>query len=290
MNKLLYLDLSNNSIEHVSENAFQSLTHLLKLTLQSNKWKTNSTISGIFTPMSKLRHLDLGAAFMFKYTKDTEDGNVTVRHISNLERLFNGSNLSHLVTLHLENNGLLTCSSSMFSAMPNLTELWLNDNSIGNIVLDAKLLPKLQKLHIENNAIQFLSSDVIANFVIMNYNQSLRQVNISNNPFECSCHTRTFIKWMQMNISKNFVVDRDQVFCQTPRVEPVMSVKLSSLDDSPCHSQVDSVHRVSYFVLGLILVSAVVVVVLCLILRNRQRSTSSSRQHRGPSYLPVHDM
>ena len=84
----------------------------------------------------------------------------------------------------------------IFENQKNLEEPLLSENKMQNFRIEIGHMVKLRYLDISSNNIKCLSKNtkVELNNLISNSTRSL-QINLHNNPFQCSCDCYSFLKW-----------------------------------------------------------------------------------------------
>ena len=159
---LQYLDLSNNSISHLSSDTFENLIQLKILTLSQNNLSTIDPLA--FSDLFRLQSLNLS----FNLLSEIEEA--TFRHTKKLEHLYLSNNsfttlrdhyfrdLKELYTLNLNHNQLSTIESNSLSEQVNLRLLYLQNNLISELSNETVLnLFKLNFLDISQNLINRLN-------------------------------------------------------------------------------------------------------------------------------------
>ncbi|XP_073685722.1 transforming growth factor beta activator LRRC32 [Garra rufa] len=105
--KLLYLDLSYNQFKTIPSSFFSSMVSLESLNLSNNCLESFSVDAG--SPLNSLKTLD-----------------ISYNNLQNLS--FGGNTLVVLETLHLQGNALFMLDAGIFSRLPNIRSLHLQEN------------------------------------------------------------------------------------------------------------------------------------------------------------------
>lgn len=195
LSNLTILDLSNNNIANIRENMLEGLVNLEVLKLQHNNlavlWKS----------------ANLGGPVLF--LKD----------------------VTGLVSLEMDNNGLDEIPLEALRGLSNLKELSFSNNLLNNLkdsIFDD--LNSLRVLRLEKNLITSVRPEV---FKIPMSNLSLLVMN--KNPFDCTCESILwFVTWLNNTNMTSVPRLRDQYVCNTPRAyfnRSIMDFDLLSCKD-----------------------------------------------------------
>jgi uncharacterized protein YktA (UPF0223 family) len=204
LGNLQELNLSNNKINVVTNNMFNSLVNLEVLNLSNNRIKI--IVNSMFSSLVNLEILNLSNNQILIIAKNSWDGlgklkllnlsynkmeiiltdtfisliNLKSLYLSNNELLiiakgsFNG--LNNLKCLNLSNNQIMNITKNMFSGLNNLKRLYLSNNQILNILKSTfSLLVNLKKLYLFNNQIFKIEENVFNGLC------NLQEINLSNN-------------------------------------------------------------------------------------------------------------
>ncbi|KAI4897726.1 hypothetical protein NFI96_005387 [Prochilodus magdalenae] len=140
---LQQLDLTNDSIHHISEQAFRNFTHLMSLHLQYNRL---TKLNGAFRGLPMLKLLDLSA------------NNIQQLNCSDFD------NLVSLKKLYLYNNKITYINACLFKDLKNLQRLKLGTNKLLTVFKSfSEVLPKLKYLQLRYNKISSLNTGTFAN-------------------------------------------------------------------------------------------------------------------------------
>ncbi|XP_004451681.2 SLIT and NTRK-like protein 6 [Dasypus novemcinctus] len=157
-------------------------------------------------------------------------------HLGNnrIEVLEEGSfmNLTRLQKLYLNGNHLTKLSRGMFLGLHSLEYLYLEYNALKEILPGTfNPMPKLKVLHLNNNLLQALPPHIFSGVPLTRINLKtnqfshlpvsnilddldlLTQIELEDNPWECSCDLVGLQQWIQ-KLSKNTVTD--DILCTSP--------------------------------------------------------------------------
>ncbi|XP_018591632.1 SLIT and NTRK-like protein 3 [Scleropages formosus] len=196
--KKLYL--SGNLIQKIYRSDFWNFSSLDLLHLGNNR--ISYVQEGAFINLPNLKSLYL-------------NGN-------DIERLTPGMfrGLQTLSYLYFEYNVIREIQPAAFSLMPNLQLVFLNDNLLRTLPVDAFAGTSLSRLNLRNN--YFLHLPVRG---VLEHLHSIVQIDLHQNPWDCSCDIIPLKQWME-KLSSVIVVG--EVICKTP--EFVFGKDLRSLD------------------------------------------------------------
>uniref|UniRef100_A0A8C7TED1 LRRCT domain-containing protein n=1 Tax=Oncorhynchus mykiss TaxID=8022 RepID=A0A8C7TED1_ONCMY len=184
--KKLYL--SGNLIQKIYRSDFWNFSSLDLLHLGNNR--ISYVQEGAFINLPNLKSLYL-------------NGN-------DIERLTPGMfrGLQTLSYLYFEYNVIREIQPASFSLMPSLQLVFLNDNLLRTLPTDAFAGTSLARLNLRNN--YFLSLPVRG---VLEHLHSIVQVDLHQNPWDCSCDIIPLKIWMEKLSTVIMVSD---VICKTP--------------------------------------------------------------------------
>ncbi|XP_028817681.1 SLIT and NTRK-like protein 3 [Denticeps clupeoides] len=196
--KKLYL--SGNLIQKIYRSDFWNFSSLDLLHLGNNR--ISYVQEGAFINLPNLKSLYL-------------NGN-------DVERLTPGMfrGLQALRYLYLEYNVIREVQPAAFSLMPGLQLAFLNDNLLRTLPADAFAGTSLARLNLRNN--YFLHLPVAG---VLEHLHSIVQIDLHQNPWDCSCDAVPLKQWME-KLSSVIVVG--EVICRTP--ESASGKDLRALD------------------------------------------------------------
>ncbi|XP_040178682.1 toll-like receptor 4 [Rana temporaria] len=193
MPHLLSLDLSHSKVDSVGQfPIFMNLYNLtyLDLSYTSCHFVIHCSFCGLFN-LVELR---------VPHTTFAPDILASVFH-----------NLSGLRLLDMESCGLENLPNEMFGHLKRLQVLNLSKNKLMELPASVLLsLFALQHLNIRANNIQGLSNDTIQVL-----SKSLEKVDLSDNPYDCSCAQEQFLMWVH-ELSINNPNFSNHLECKTP--------------------------------------------------------------------------
>ncbi|XP_059529335.1 toll-like receptor 1 [Myotis daubentonii] len=191
MSPFLHLDFSNNLLTDMVFNNCGTLTRLETLSLQMNQLKKFANIVHMTKEMKSLQQLDISQNSL-SYDENEEYCSWTIS----------------LLSLNMSSNIL---TDSVFRCLPpRLRVLDLHSNRITSIPENLIHLEALQELNVASNSLAHLpgcDSFSSLSVLIIDYNsishpsahffqscQKIRSINAGNNPFQCTCELREFIR------------------------------------------------------------------------------------------------
>lgn len=242
------LYLSGNEMEFVDANVFDNLPNLLRVDLSNNKIENFS--ERVFSHNNTVQLLNLSRSF---YNYSYMDGVQS--------SLVKGS-LVQLTALDLSNNDLWIPPDNMFSSLPNLVKLNLQNSSIISILNGTLKVPPLHDLDLRDNSLRNLPSTTLAEFSL----KPGLQIRLAGNPWRCDCSIEDTLVWLKNTTQ---VIDVQNLTCAEPegmRRQPLLHVQLSRLK---CSGDMEGVLETSYVFLGLVLALIGVIFLLVLYLNRK---------------------
>ncbi|KAM7448363.1 hypothetical protein ABFA07_003528 [Porites harrisoni] len=237
------LMLYNTGLSNIPQNAFQGLSNLKEINIQSNP--LTSIAGNAFQGVAKLNILILSRNNLSQVTADSFKGLTAVTKMYleyndfamfpdglfedtfSLQYLKIGNNkltaisanlfnkLSNLVLLSLSNNKISSVSPESFSSMKsNLTHLNLDNNHLNKFPVESlENLTALSELRLASNAFYTIPQEAVT--IFDKIAAKVRgHIWIANNPLVCTKE----LKWLQtwMTSHPTVVKDLNKVTCQTP--------------------------------------------------------------------------
>ncbi|XP_013383996.1 toll-like receptor 13 [Lingula anatina] len=238
------LSLDHNSIETISKIDFVAVKNLERLYLDNNAIK--QLLSNMLRCMTKLKHASFtkqhdglrtidSMAFasdsllyldisvnkytfcsdrydLFSHTPNLHELNLNSNHLRHLnstamETMFR--NLTQLRKMYIRNAGLSVLPPNMFVNKGMLSELQLQSNSLSTwdpFVFQP--LISLKKLYMNGNRISVLNETSFPRHIWNN----VTEMDLSGNPFSCTCGNLYFRNWMQTTQVKLLEIHRYQCF------------------------------------------------------------------------------
>lgn len=246
LEQLTDLDLGGNNLESVEPMAFEKLPSLLRLDLSNNS--ISSFSAQAFPEENHLQVLNLSRCFLNHTT-------------ANLTFLPEG-HLQQLSVLDLSNNDLVFLPDHIFSGLPSLVNLSLQNSSIISIQNGTLKVPPLQTLDLRDNSLRLLSSVTTAE---LGAKPGLR-VRLAGNPWRCDCFIEDSVSWLKNSTQ---VLDVEDLSCWDP--EELRGVALLQLRHAQlkCSGNMEGVLETSYVFLGLVLALIGVIFLLVLYLNRK---------------------
>ncbi|XP_065359539.1 leucine-rich repeat-containing protein 15 [Calliphora vicina] len=220
LTRLIQLDLNSNDLVELAPLQFQHLVKLQNLDISRNSLK--SLNSKNFKNLVNLRKLYIYGNEIEEVKANTFDNLVALDTLdlsyNSLEHLdadvFGSHTLPRLRKLLLKSNNLKSLHPLAFTSLPFLQYLSLGFNELST--LDVRMFApfrRLEKLHLGNNLIETISSDVLESLTavsellldknrlsfLSNSNatfEKLEKVSLEGNPWQCPCWEE-MTKWLE---------------------------------------------------------------------------------------------
>lgn len=211
LSNLLEIDLSKNDIggNNIPSKLFNSCPKLKKIDLSMNKMTSISTEHTLFEGLYQLQELDLSdnnchniSEGLFKDQRDLKNlklaGNRLGQYFSAIQsnsHLF--GNLHNLKKLELQRNDIMYIPDELFYSLNSSVTINLSSNFLTVVKPTLyKNINKLECIDMSKNHLSHLSPEDLLGI------PSKTSLNISFNPFDCSCDLRSFMYWLRrLNIS-----------------------------------------------------------------------------------------
>lgn len=208
----LVIDVSHNFLKHVHYNNWVATQELY---LNHNQITQIDTLA--FHGMTSLQKLDLSQNRLVILQEDLFQYLINLKHLD----------LSH----NSINNGPWV---NLFHNLGQLNILDLGHNNISHLSATMLLsLPKLQTLLLQENLLRTIIPRVFRDAV------DLKVVDLSNNPFDCSCSMLAFKDWLQttkISVLGLYVMNSTAYRCQTPSERSGLHILHWSTRDFECSS------------------------------------------------------
>lgn len=204
---LRYLDLASNELECLPPNIFQGLTTLESLNLSRNR--LGQLPSDLLHGLNNLRDLYLDGNVLENLPKDFFEG------LTSLRRLYLDSNNFYTLSDKLFGlRGMAMNEKSPAAIISNLTslvELLLNHNGIGQVQHDSfNRMSDLRRLKLNDNNITTLPRGIFRDL------RSLRLLSLYKNPFQCTCSLKWLKDWIVQNQRDVTVFYQHLIRCEGP--------------------------------------------------------------------------
>lgn len=209
------LNLSNNNINSVNEDAFRNLPSLNKLILDKNTidFRKEEKMKFLEKISPNLEFLSLSQNLIpfenEEESKGTKFNNLSIRN-----------NLLNLKYLNLDNNFLTEINSNFFCDIPNLVSLNLESNNLKQIDLNVDCIHSLRLLNLKSNRFEKLSDNIITIFKKHKNVKPNFEVYLSENLFKCDCNLYEFYKFLKEEFSEpeisRVIKDSQNLKCKHP--------------------------------------------------------------------------
>ena len=212
--KKLYAQV--NAIKNISVDAFYRLNTLSELNLAYNQipWLPRY----LFTPVYTLKALSLSYNPLGGYLERTTDAIAIFASLYKLETL----NLAHVGLKHIPSN--------VFSNLTLLKSLDISKNKLSNIETGAlENTSRLIFLNLSHNLL------TVPNFRAVQRLHHLETIDLSSNPFQCTCELMPFRNWLLVtNISVVNSIDPGFYHCEGPAEWKTISILDFHLESATC--------------------------------------------------------
>lgn len=248
LDQLTDLYLSGNDVEYVESMVFDKLPGLVRLDLSNNNIQNFSDRA--FPAENKLQVLNLSRSFHNHSFVDVA-----------LSFLQTGNHV-HLTALDLSNNDLVLLPVDVFTSLPNLVNLTLQNSSIISIPNGTLRVPPLQDLDLRDNSLRNLPPSTLMELK----NKSGLLIRLAGNPWRCDCYIDDLLDWLKNSTQ---VADIQNMTCGDPedlRRRSLLQVQQTQLK---CPGDMEDVLETSYVFLGLVLALIGVIFILVLYLNRR---------------------
>ena len=236
--KLNRLDLSENLIEDIAPESFSKLTSLTRLDLENCRHLTHLK-QGVFTGLEKLKVLNIQNSGLVHIH------HAAFAHLGHLEELLMRNNRfgeakgtidnvtlrkSSLHTLDVGDNGLCSVPKGLLTKSVHLKRVYLDGNRLTDCRQLAPLVHATNLEHLELSYNSFVEPDKSC---FEGLSSSVESIELSHNPFYCSCKTREFFKWFRE--AKFATGDEDNYVCASPNKNVGLSVFGKEPSDWECY-------------------------------------------------------
>ncbi|XP_060598141.1 polycystin-1-like isoform X3 [Ruditapes philippinarum] len=258
------LDLSSINLQSVDRDHFKNLVNLEELYLSHNNLSILE--QHLFKDLQSLRLIDLSHNVITYVDKDflNDANSLTNLDLSNnriasldkstfndlkyLEILYLNDNLltsldtdifkelTSLTTLHLTTNLLTTLNRDVFKELDSLTSLYLGNNAQTTVHKDLfQHNSNLQDLSLSANQLSTIPTDIFDH-------QTTFQVDLSGNPFICSCDIRDFLFSLKYSTSIS-LIDEGAILCTDASLQQHINL---DYDNANCSGNLGAACTVTY--------------------------------------------
>ncbi|KAM5298504.1 toll-like receptor 4 [Ctenodactylus gundi] len=226
-NSLKYLDLSFNGVITMSSN-FVGLEELERLDFQHSALKGINEFS-VFFSLKNLLYLDISYTHIQVAFEGIFDGLTSLQVLKMAGNSFERNTvlnvftqMTNLIFLDLSACQLEQVSQGAFDNLHSLKSLNMSHNNFLLLDLHTYMpLFAIQVLDYSFNHIVAYKSQEIQHFP-----SSLRTINLTQNPFACTCEHQSFLQWVKDQ--RELLVGAEQMECVTPpfmQGKPVLSFR-----------------------------------------------------------------
>ncbi|KAM6967878.1 trophoblast glycoprotein [Aplochiton taeniatus] len=250
MEQLTDLYLNGNQMESVDSMVFNNLPNLRLLNLSNNS--IQSFNSKAFPDDNKLQELNLSRAILNRSV------------VGDVLAMLQHGTLIQLTRLDLSNNELVVLPEGVFTHLPNLATLSLQNGSIISLQNGTLNIPLLQDLDLRDNALRELNNSTLCDLSL----KTDLWVHLAGNPWRCDCNIDDLVAWLR---TSNQVTDAQNLTCADPvnlRRLPLVQVNLSQLECT-YSGDMKGVLETSYVFLGIVLALIGVIFLLVLYLNRK---------------------
>nr|XP_011414273.2 leucine-rich repeat-containing protein 15-like [Crassostrea gigas]XP_011414275.2 leucine-rich repeat-containing protein 15-like [Crassostrea gigas] len=265
------LHLVSNSISSLAAELFAPFGRLISLELNKNNLKTIQNSPDIFSSMTSLLYLSLadnGCSIMplssFKHLQSLKylilDGNNLGDQIGSDSSGTMFARLHKLETLSLSKNFLHNLPATIFRDLSSLKTLTMEGNRISGWNNGLfKQISALKTLDLSDNSISLVNSTSLED---LSQNPNFQMLNLSNNPFACTCDLRWFRDWV--NQTRVNIANVENYVCNSP--DAWKGKPLLVFD----RTKINCIWFNLYFVVGVSTASGILVLVVCVIIYKKR--------------------
>ncbi|KAF0309613.1 Trophoblast glycoprotein [Amphibalanus amphitrite] len=256
------IDMQNNGITDIDGQAFHRVSSVKTLILNHNNLSIvdKQRHPRVFSNFVNLEALHLTNSFTEK---------VDARwYMASLEVIFQGSKLTKLKKLHLEQNEIWVLRDPcVFAHLPSLEQLYLSNNRLTDVNLSAKCLPKLKHLGLEYNMLRRLDANTTAMLDELAARDDMFTVRLTGNPFICDCNIQPLYHWLMTTQTRALEHEKYRCYAGRPLTNagrPIMQLREMECQQAPARASAASV------ILGMLTLAACVVLVGVIFVQRRR--------------------
>ncbi|KAM8870688.1 trophoblast glycoprotein isoform 2-T3 [Spinachia spinachia] len=242
------LYLAGNGIESVEAMVFDNLPDLLRLDLSNNRIQTFSERA--FPEDNRVQLLNLSRSVHNHSFMDV------------VQSVLQRGHLLQLAVLDLSNNDLVILPDDMFTGLPGLINLSLQNSSVMSVLNGTLRAPPLRHLDLRDNSLRDLPFATLEDLGL----KPALHILLAGNPWRCDCFFEDVLLWLKNSTQ---VVDAQNLTCADPKAlrrRPLLQVERSQLK---CSGDMEGVLETSYVFLGLVLALIGVIFLLVLYLNRK---------------------
>ncbi|XP_062616206.1 leucine-rich repeat transmembrane protein FLRT3-like isoform X2 [Saccostrea cucullata] len=276
---LTHLNLSNNHIQKIKQNAFTKLTNLVHLDLSFNLLEGSDIIIQRYRfELSEFHSLKvlsfrgnpLGFVSRMTFTSFgyllLEELDLSYCSITTLQSMAL-TNLVRLKRLYLQYNYLTTLSEDSLHTLGELEELHLGHNNIKTLGV-LKFFPQLHTLYLNYNKLESLEGNTISHLnklenLFIDHNKlkylthntfpdGLQKVVMAGNPWRCDCN----MKWILTNPTSQQFFQNNSLLCTYPSRFRGKNILSLEADDLTCMTSAVGVLATVLLTLTIMVLSA----------------------------------
>ncbi|KAL4715797.1 hypothetical protein ACJJTC_006376 [Scirpophaga incertulas] len=212
------LSLDQNNIAEINRNVFVDLPSLEQLFLTANKITTIHDKA--FVHLENLKELEIDKNSIFSLNNESFSGlwNLEKLELSGNSLQVIGDNtfapLGNLRLLNLAENKIQMLDERAFNGLGRLQSISLNHNKLSALV-NTKIfegLASLTSLSLKDNVITVIEPEVIIP-ILSNFYRKTSQLNIEENPFNCSCKLDVFRPLINKTQNSRLNIDIQNLQC-----------------------------------------------------------------------------
>lgn len=268
--RLRVIDMTNNHIHEIHGKTFHHVSTVERLILNHNNLsispnddELNYLHPRIFSNFENLKELHLTNAFA-----DYASPSLS----KDLHLIFDRSNLTKLIKLHLEQNEIMKFSDrDVFCELPELEDLHLADNYLSEINFNVLCLRKLRFLDFERNRFKVIRQKDLDLLNLIGTAVENLTVDFSLNPFACNCSVMPFVNWLHSTHVD--VRDKERLVCHKEQGD-IASLLEEDIPNCKLVSQrhySGTGHTIALFTFSILFVLLIVSLVGAIIYLSRER-------------------